>query len=195
MAMDVPRTNADPVAPALRADISRREVVRTLAGSGLAVALLAASAHSRGSVAHAQNATPAASPTAATGVTAQFLGGGEPAAAPGLELTLRRITIAPGGGVPAHSHPGALVILVEAGSFGYTALGGTILSSLAGDDGGTPAPIGEPVEVGTETVFGPGDWLFVDDPSDDVRNVGSDDVVLLVAGLTRIGEPFTTFMT
>ena len=108
---------------------------------------------------------------------------------------MRRITIAPGGHIPPHSHPGALVILVEAGSFGYTALGGTILSSQIGAAGGTPAPTGLPVGVGVETAFGPGDWLFVDDPSDDVRNAGSDDVVLLVAGLTLIGEPFTTFMS
>ena len=40
-----------------------------------------------------------------------------------------------------------------------------------------------------------GDWLFVEDPRDAVRNAGGDDVVLLVAGLTRVGEPFTRIMT
>ena len=39
-----------------------------------------------------------------------------------------------------------------------------------------------------------GDWLFVEDPQDAVRNAGNDDVVLLIAGLTRAGEPFTTLM-
>ncbi|MDQ3655223.1 MAG: hypothetical protein M3457_09100 [Chloroflexota bacterium] len=37
-----------------------------------------------------------------------------------------------------------------------------------------------------------GNWLFVEDPEDDIRNAGEDDVVLFVAGLTRVGEPFTT---
>ncbi len=46
--------------------------------------------------------------------------------------------------------------------------------------------------MGTEVILNPGDWLFVEDPEDDIRNAGEDDVVLFVAGLTRIGEPFTT---
>jgi hypothetical protein len=48
--------------------------------------------------------------------------------------------------------------------------------------------------MGTEVVLTPGDWMFVEDPQDDIRNAGEEDVVLLVAGLTRIGEPFTTYM-
>lgn len=189
------RIDADPISPSPRADFSRRDAIRNFAGGGLAVALLAASAQVQKTVAHAQDATPAASPVGAVGVTSQLLGGGQPAAAPGLELTLRRITIAPDGRIPPHSHPGALVIFVEAGSLGYTALGGTILGSQMGADGGTPSPTGKPVEVGVETVFGPGDWLFVDDPTDDARNAGADDVIVVIAGLTVIGEPFTTFMS
>jgi hypothetical protein len=48
--------------------------------------------------------------------------------------------------------------------------------------------------MGTEVVLTAGDWLFVEDPQDDIRNAGEDDVVLLVAGLVPIGEPFTTFL-
>lgn len=48
--------------------------------------------------------------------------------------------------------------------------------------------------VGTEVILHPGDWIFTEDPQDDVRNAGEDDVVLLVAGLTPVGEPFTTFL-
>jgi hypothetical protein len=51
----------------------------------------------------------------------------------------------------------------------------------------------EPLPVGREVLLGAGDWLFVEDPEDDVRNACGDDVVLLVAGLTRVGEPFTSF--
>ncbi|MBA3414769.1 MAG: hypothetical protein H0U10_06055 [Chloroflexia bacterium] len=140
--------------------------------------------------AFAQDATPA--PAAAVGVSAQLLGIGQPAAAPGLELTLRRITIAVGGSIPPHSHPGALVIFVESGAFGYTALGGTIELTRAAVDG-TPAPA-EEMPTGTEVILNPGDRLFVEDPMDDVRNAGEDELVLLVSGLTRVGEPFTTLM-
>ena len=66
--------------------------------------------------ARAQDATPAAAPV---GVTAEVLGSGQPSVAPGHELSLRRITIAPGGGIPAHTHPGALVIYLESGTWGY----------------------------------------------------------------------------
>ncbi len=168
-------------------DISRRDVVVRL-GSGALAALLLSVAQSPTA---AQDATPAASPVAATGVTAEAMGVGQPASAPGLELSLRRITIAPGGGIPAHSHPGALVIFVEAGTWGYTALGGTIQLTRAVAEG-TPASA-EEMPIGPEVILNAGDWLFVEDPQDDVRNAGEDDVVLLVAGLTQVGEPFTTF--
>lgn len=56
---------------------------------------------------------------------------------------------------------------------------------------GTPSPV-EAMPIGTEVILAPGDRLFVDDPQDDARNAGQDEVVLLVAGLTRAGEPFTT---
>ena len=180
-------TDPKPAAPGLDADLSRRAAVR-LGGAGLAALLLAAGAR-RGT---AQDATPAATPTGAVGTTAQVLGSGQPASAPGLELSLRRIVHVAGGRVPAQSHPGALVIYVEAGTWGYTPLGGTIQLTRAAVDG-TPAPA-EDLEMGTEVLLTAGDWLFVEDPQDDVRNAGDDDVVLLIAGLTRVGEPFTQFM-
>ncbi|CAA9524381.1 MAG: hypothetical protein AVDCRST_MAG73-377 [uncultured Thermomicrobiales bacterium] len=102
------------------------------------------------------------------------------------------MTIAPGGRLPAHSHPGALVIFVEAGTWGYTALGGTAELTRAAV-GGTPTPA-EALPMGTEVILNPGDWLFVEDPQDDIRNAGEDEVVLWSAGLTRVGEPFTAFM-
>ncbi len=181
--------DANPVTPPLRSDCSRRTALRW-GGGGLAALLLAGSTGPR---AHAaQDATPT-TPTGAVGVSMQGMGAGQPASAPGLELTLRRTTLAPGGRLPAHSHPGALIIFVEAGAFGYTALGGNVQLARA-VVGGTPMPA-ETMPMGTEVILNPGDWLFVEDPQDDIRNAGQDDVVLLVAGLTRIGEPFTTFMT
>ncbi len=52
-----------------------------------------------------------------------------------MELVLRRTTIAPGGGLPPHSHPGSIVIVVDAGTWGYTPLGGTIQLTRAAVDG------------------------------------------------------------
>ena len=136
-----------------------------------------------------QESTPLPGPV---GVTAQLMGAGQPAATPGMELTLRRVTLAPGGGIPPHSHPGALLIVVESGTWGHTALGGTAQLTRAAV-AGTPTPA-EPVTIGTEVTLTAGDALFVEDPQDDFRNLGEDDVVLLVAGLTPVGEPFTTLM-
>ncbi len=165
--------------------LTRRAALCGLGGMSLA-ALLA----TRGTSAIAQDATPA--PTGAVGITIQMLGLGPTTSAPGLELTLRRTVLAPGGRLPDHTHPGALVIYVESGSFGYTALGGTAELTRAAVDGTVTPP--ETMPMGEELVLTPGDWLFVEDPRDDIRNAGDDDVVLLVAGLTQIGEPFTTFM-
>lgn len=143
-----------------------------------------------GTRAIAQDATPAAGPV---GVTATLLGSGETSIAPGHELSLRRITIEPGGGIPAHTHPGALVIYLESGTWGYTALGGTVELRRAAVDG-TPAPV-EEMPIGEEVILNPGDWLYVEDPADDIRNAGEEPVVLWVAGLTRVGEPFTAIMS
>jgi hypothetical protein len=85
-----------------------------------------------------------------------------------------------------------LVIFVESGAFGYTPLDGSIQLTRAAV-AGTLSPAETP-PTGAEVILTPGDWLFVEDPGDAFRNAGEDDVVLLVAGLTRIGEPFTTLM-
>lgn len=141
----------------------------------------------------AQDATPGTAPAAGpVGVTSTSLGSGEPRLVPGHELSLRRITIAPGGGLPAHTHPGALVIYLESGSWGYIPLGGIAQLTRAAVDG-TPSPT-EDMVAGTEIVLEPGDWIYVEDPADDIRNAGDEPVVLWVAGLTPVGEPFTTLM-
>ena len=62
----------------------------------------------------AQEATPSPNPDGVAGVD---LGAGQPTSAPGMELVLWRTTIAPGGGLPPHSHPGSLVIVIDAGTW------------------------------------------------------------------------------
>ena len=168
-----------------------------VAGALLAALLASATAGQDGSPAASPGASPAAmSPAAspaAPAVSAVLLGGGEPTAAAGHELTLRRVTLPPGSGIPAHTHPGALVIYVEQGTWGYTPLSGTIELTRAAAPGATPAPAEEPA-VGTEIILNAGDVLYVEEPGDAIRNAGEEDVVLLIAGLTRVGEPFTMLM-
>ncbi len=169
-------------------DPSRRVMLLRIGGVSFAALLGSAT---RWVPAAAQDATPRR-PDRPGGITVQPIGAGQPAAAPGLELTLRRLTIAPGGRLPAHSHPGAVLFFVEAGTSVYRVLGGTAQVTRAAA-GGTPAPA-EAIPVGTEVTLNPGDWVFADgDPSDDSRNDGTDDYVALIAGLTRVGEPFTSF--
>ena len=166
---------------------SRRAVLRGIGGMSPAAFFAA-----RWAPAAAQDPTPGAAPTGAVGVTVQLIGAGQPAAAPGLELTLRRLTLAPGGRLPAHTHPGTVLFVAEAGTSVYRVLGGTAQLTRAAA-AGTPAPA-EAIPVGTEVILNPGDWVFADgDPSDDSRNDGTDDYVALIAGLTRVGEPFTIF--
>ena len=184
--MNATRPDADAITPAPPADVSRREVAVRFGAGGLAALLLAA--WQRPSLRAAQDA----SPTGPVGVTGELLGVGQPTTTPGMELSLRRITFAPGGLLPPHSHPGALIVYVESGTWGHTALGGTA-QLMRATAGGTPVAA-EEVEIGTEMILTAGDALYVEDPQDDVRNAGEDDVVVWVAGLTRIGEPFTTLM-
>ena len=137
----------------------------------------------------AQDATPL---TETVGVIGDVLGVGQPTPTPGMELVLRRTTIAPGGGIPPHSHPGSILIVVDSGTWGYTPLGGSTQLTRAAVDG-TPTPA-EAVTIGTEVVLTAGDALFVEDPQDEIRNAGEDDVVLLIAGLTPVGVDFQTML-
>jgi len=159
---------------------------RTVMGGATAVAA-ALGLGGRFGRAAAQESTPLPGPV---GTMGEDLGAGQPTSAPGMELTLRRTTIAPGGGIPPHSHPGSIVIVVDAGTWGYTPLGGTVQLTRAAV-AGTPTPA-EEVPIGVEVILTKGDALFVEDPQDEIRNAGEDDVVLLIAGLTPVGEDFQT---
>ncbi len=162
---------------------------RAALGRAAAVAAALSLGHRLSTRIAAQEATPPPDPEKVVG---ELLGAGQPTATPGMELILRRTTIAPGGGIPPHSHPGSIILVVDSGTWGYTPLGGTIQLTRAAVNG-TPTPA-EAVPMGTEVILTKGDALFVEDPQDDIRNAGDDDVVLLIAGLTPVGEPFTTFM-
>jgi hypothetical protein len=146
------------------------------------------------------------------GVVDEHLGAGSLPAFPGHELVLRRVTIEPQGRLTAHTHPGSLVISVESGSWAYTPLAGTAWltqrdapglagtipaplianSALSYDPGPTASGITRELQHGTEVVLSAGAVLILQDPEARFVNHGDEPVVLLVAGMSPIGEPFTT---
>jgi hypothetical protein len=105
-------------------------------------------------------------------------------------LALRRITMAPGSMVPPHGHLGTHVLVLEAGTWGFTSLIDDARLTRAAVEG-TPTPP-EPMPNGTEVILHPGDWIYAEELQDAIRNAGEDDVVFLVATLTPVGEPFVT---
>ena len=137
----------------------------------------------------AQDATPAAGQ-----VAAELLGLGPPTAAPGFDLSLYRVTLGPGATVPPHTHPGASVVYVESGTFGFTSLEGEARLIRAGA-AATPGAEGEVLAVGTEVLLTAGDALFFPGEHGDAgRNAGDGPVVLLLANLHTAGEPLLTLM-
>ena len=155
------------------------------------VLVLLAGAFAAGRVhpgAAAQDATPAAE------VALEPLGHGLPAAAPGYELSLYRVALAPGAAVPPHTHPGASVLYVESGTVGFTLVEGEASLTRAGA-AATPAAEGEPLTIGTEVTLAAGDALFFPgEHGDSARNAGDGPAVVWLANLYTAGEPFLTLI-
>ena len=127
----------------------------------------------------AQDATPTTEPIAVT-----VLGKGLPVNAPGQLLELDRITLAPGATIPTHTHPGAYVIYVESGEFGFTVLKGEAAITRTGST--TP----EPFAAGPEVVGHAGDTIFENGGVvHAARNVGTTPLVLLTASLLASDQP------
>jgi hypothetical protein len=94
------------------------------------------------------------------GVTVEVFGSGEPSAAPGAALVLRRMTFEPGASLPPHSHPGAVTFTVASGELDYTLLAGEASVQRAPEDG--EAGESEPLEIYEETTLTRCDSVFVD---------------------------------
>ncbi len=136
-----------------------------------------------GTTAHA--APPAADPP----IAIQTLGTGAPSNAPGMALVLLRITIQPGGAFPSHTHPGALVIAVESGDFGFTVLDGEA-QATRGVASGTPQPA-ETLTAGNESILHAGDEIFEQaGVLHTARNAGTTPVIVLVSGLVDPTQEF-----
>ena len=69
------------------------------------------------------------------GVARVVLGAALPAAAPGQELSLRRVTFAPRASIPDEVHPGMQVVYVVSGHLGLQVLGGVALVRRVQPDG------------------------------------------------------------
>jgi len=137
----------------------------------------------------AQQGTPAAGNV--VGVTIGLLGAGQPAAAPGHALELRRVVFEPGGSIADHVHPGALVLFVESGALTYAVAEGEVEIQRAAQPG-TPGPT-ERLGAGDETVLNAGDSLFEQSVAHSARNDGDEPAVVLVSSVAETGEPFTVF--
>ena len=137
----------------------------------------------------AQDATPAAGEAP---IVVEMLASAPSMDMPGMMQVLLRATIAPGGVVPSHVHPGQILVVVESGTLTYTVLGGEGESVRGG--AGTPTAA-EAIEPGTEIMLGPGEW-FVEHPAvvHTARNAGDEPTVLLVTGLVAADEPFLQAM-
>lgn len=163
---------------------------RAVMGGVSALAATLVFRHRLNSVA-AQDATPTSDPI---GIDSVLVGAGVPTAIPDMELVLLRTTMAPGGVLPPHIHPGPFVIAVESGTWGYTPQQGSVHLTRAADVGSsTPT---EPAPLDVELILTKGDFLFIEDASQDwMRNAGEDEVVLYIAGLAPVGQDFGTLVS
>lgn len=151
---------------------------RTMSGL-LSLTLVLGLAGAANHVAVAQSATPAAAPIVVT-----MLGKGEPANAPGNYLELDRVTIAPGGSIPTHVHPGAYVLYVESSDFGFTLIEGAAQFTEAG------ATTAQELTPGVERVGHAGDVFFENGGVvHSARNAGTAPLVLATAGLLADNMP------
>lgn len=133
--------------------------------------------------------TPPAAPI--VGVTAGLLGAGQPKAAPGHELALRRLVFEPGGGIADHHHPGALVVYVESGALTYAVVEGAVEVRRA-EVGGTPGPTDQ-LGPGDETVLTAGASLFEQGVTHSARNDGEEPAVVWVSSVIENGQSFSVF--
>jgi quercetin dioxygenase-like cupin family protein len=119
------------------------------------------------------------------GATRTILASGRPAAAPGYRLLLFRATVAPGAVVPAHVHPGVLVVYAEAGEFAYQVGRGRV--KVHRPDGAVDL-----LGAGAVTTIRPGDWRVERRRLvHGGRNRSTTPSVSLVAALVEADKPLT----
>jgi quercetin dioxygenase-like cupin family protein len=116
----------------------------------------------------------------ATDVYAQVLGKSLPATADdGQALVSVRITIQPGGGFDAHTHPGTVNAYIDSGDFTFTLLDDSHEMAITRGDTGESVALtpNEPV------VLNPGDSFVETGMVHEAWNLGDEPVVVLVTAL------------
>lgn len=123
------------------------------------------------------------------GVSRVVLGSGIPDAAPGHELSIRRVTFAPGAHIPGEIHPGMQIVYVVSGTLGLTVKGGQAEVRRA-LPGGAQGPV-EVIAAGpSEVLVRAGDTVL--EPETLVlspRNAGNAPLIILAAALAPPGQP------
>ncbi len=118
-----------------------------------------------------------------------ILAQGLPAATPGWELSLRRVTFAPGVAIPGEIHPGMQIVYIVSGTLNLKVLGGEARVQRAQPDGsqGTVETFkASPTEIALKA----GDTVLESEtlvlaP----RNAGREPLVILAASLLPVGQP------
>jgi quercetin dioxygenase-like cupin family protein len=124
-------------------------------------------------------------PPCIAGVTVYPIGQAMPEEASGDALVLVRLSIAPGGGFSAHTHPGTLVVSIESGTFDLTQLDDMEMSVTRGATGES-----ESMTKGVTLTLDPGDWFV--EPGGMVHtgfNNGSEPTVVLLTGVVDPSQP------
>lgn len=114
------------------------------------------------------------------------LGQAAPQNAPGQQLYLQRVTIAPGAQLAPHFHEGTQVAYVESGTLTYDIISGTV--EVTGPDGSSTSATGpEVIEITA------GSWLVETDTVTHYgANSSAEPVVILLTALLADGAPFAT---
>jgi quercetin dioxygenase-like cupin family protein len=129
-------------------------------------------------------------PPCITGVTVHPIGQSMPEDGEGRAHVLLRLTIGSGGGFTTHTHPGTLIVSVEAGTLELTQLDDMTMDVMRAATDAEPA-MSELMTMGVPTTFNPGDWFV--EPEGMVHtaiNNGSVPAVVLVSGLVDPNLPF-----
>lgn len=141
----------------------------------------------------AQEASPMADmPAGSVGLTPHVLARVEPATAEGQELQLVRVDVAPGATVAPHTHPGAIALCLESGSFEFGIVEGVAIVTRAAT-AATPEAAEHLSDA--ETVLAPGDCVTFDASTTvhTLHNAGGP-AVIWQAHLYALGAPATTFL-
>jgi quercetin dioxygenase-like cupin family protein len=124
-----------------------------------------------------------------TGVTAFPIGQAMPADLDGRVLVLERLEIAPGGGFTAHTHPGTLVVSIEAGELELTQLDHADMEITRGATDSTPATT-ETMAQGVPLTLFTGDGFVEPEGMVHVAtNTGDEPTIVLLTGVVDPSLP------